>query len=101
MPQRVRAKADALHRYRGEESRARIDIAALRAREGYWHRFWRKRLRSPAPRLTADADVKPFLDRWREPMKSTMPGVGDIAPLDRTTRTLDEALRELPGLPLT
>lgn len=98
---RMQAKADALHRYRDEASRARLDIAALRAREGRWHRFWRKRLGSPAPRLTADAAVQPFLDRWREPMKSTMAGVRDIAPLDRTTRTLDEGLRQLPDLPLT
>src|SRR5947209_6588940 len=39
---RVQAKAHALHRYRDQASRARLDIAALRAQEGHWHRFWRK-----------------------------------------------------------
>lgn len=97
---RVQAKADALHRYRDEESRARLDVAALRAREGYSHRFWRKHLDSPAPRLTADEKVQPFLDRWRRAIKSSMQDSPDITPLDRTTRTLDDALEQLPDLRL-
>jgi hypothetical protein len=39
------AKARALHEYRDEEWRARIDIARLRAREGGWHAWWRRALR--------------------------------------------------------
>ena len=94
-------KADALHRYRDERVSAEQYIAALRDSEGLWHRRWRARMKLPQPRLTATADVEPFLDRWREPV--TVNGMADAAAhvFDRTTRTLADALDELPTLNLT
>ena len=62
------AKEQALHEYRDEEWRARLDLFQLRAREGSWHALWRRVRRRPAPSLTARAEVEPFLERWREPV---------------------------------
>lgn len=94
-------KAGALHRYRDEEWQARFDISALVFLEGFWHKVWRTVLRRPAPTLSAADAVTPFLARWREPI-TTGGQPGDVpAPVfDRTTRTQQDALQELPGLPL-
>jgi hypothetical protein len=94
------AKAQALHQYRDEEWNARLDLARIGAREGGWHAFWRYCRRSKSPRLTEDTygNVEPFLARWRE----TVTRHGDEAvPLDRTRRTTEDALAELPTLNLT
>jgi hypothetical protein len=97
--QLAEAKADALHEFREEHWRARIDLAAVRAKEGGWAlwRFWR---RSRAPRLTEDTlqTVENFLERWREPV--TRHG-GEVSVYDRTRRTTEDALAELPSLRLT
>jgi hypothetical protein len=97
-------KAQALHDYRDENARARIDLSRLRAREGAWHWLGRKLRRRPAPRLTSQTlgNVDPFLERWREPVTRHESGAGPGAPpLDRTTRTTADALAELPSLKLT
>lgn len=96
------AKAQALHEFRDEEWRTRIELARLRAREGAWHGFWRLLRRRPAPVLTARTEVEPFLDRWREPVTRHGPGPGEgVTPLDRTRRTTEEALTKLDSLELT
>jgi hypothetical protein len=95
-------KAGALHRYRDQEGKARIDLARLRASEGPWHRFWRWRWHSHTPALTVAKDVAPFLDRWREPVTSAGTTSSDVALVfDRTKRTTKDARKELPSLPLT
>lgn len=94
------AKALALQQYRDQAWRAELDLAAVRASEGPWHRLWRRLRRKPAPTLTADETVQPFLDRWREPVTRHATGEPG-AVYDRTRRTLEHALAELPGLSLT
>lgn len=95
------AKADALHEYRDQEEQAKIDLARLRAKEAAWHFVWRRLRGRPAPSLTAREQVEPFLERWREPVTRHGSGAGDsVTPLDRTTRTRDDALAELPDLKL-
>lgn len=94
------AKADALHEYRDEAEGAKIDLARLRAKEGAWHSFWRVLRRCPAPRLTAEVEVEPFLERWREPVSRHGNEAEPVVPLDRTSRTFEEALDELPRLNL-
>jgi hypothetical protein len=96
--ERKKAKEDALLRYRDERSRAWLDLAALRAREGYAHWLWRRLLHRPALSLTAD--VESVIDWWRAPMPSSMQGSADITPIDATKRPTVEALRQLPGLAL-
>jgi hypothetical protein len=93
------AKGRALHEYRDEEWRSRIDLARLRASEGAWHWLWRKARKRPAPALTSLPDVEPFLERWREP--ATRHGTEAAAPIDRTRRTLGAARAELADLSLT
>jgi hypothetical protein len=93
------AKAKALHQYRDEEEATAINLMALRASEGAWHFLWRVLRRRGAPTLTANAEVEPFLDRWREPVARH--GNDAVTPLDRTRRTFDDALAELPRLDLT
>ena len=95
------AKEQALHEYRDEEWRARLDLFQLRAREGSWHALWRRLRRRSAPSLTARAEVEPFLERWREPVTRHTSGSEGATVRDRTTRTIEDALAELPGLPLT
>jgi hypothetical protein len=101
-------KARALHDYRDEHARAKLDLSRLRAREGAWHWLWRTLRRRPAPRLTAETlgDVERFLERWREPVTRHQSGRQSGAepgarPLDRTRRTTADALAELPSLKLT
>lgn len=93
------AKAQALHEYRGEEWRTRIPLASLRTTEGFWHHLWRIMRRRPSPSLTASADVEPFLKVWRDPV--TRHGDPPATPVDRTTRTTDQALADLDRLSLT
>jgi hypothetical protein len=94
------AKADALHEYRDEEWRARLDLARLRTTEGAWHRVWRKLRGRHGPSLTARAEVEPFLERWREPV--TRHGSANaVQVIDRTLRTTHDALAELSSLNLT
>ena len=94
------AKAQALHEYRDESERAAIDLARLRAMEGAWHELWRKLRRRPAPTLVAAATVEPFLARWREPVSRHGDEANPIVPFDRTRRTFEDALAELPELNL-
>jgi hypothetical protein len=93
------AKARALHQYRDEEEVAAIDLMTLKASEGAWHTLWRVLRRRGGPALTTSAEIEPFLDRWREPVSRH--GGEAVTPLDRTRRTFDEALAELPRLDLT
>jgi hypothetical protein len=98
------AKADALHEYRDEEWRTRLDLARLRATEGPWHRWWRWLRRREAPRLTTDthAEIEWFLGRWREAVTRHGSAPADaVVPFDRTQRTTAEAIAELPTLKLT
>jgi hypothetical protein len=95
------AKARALHQFRDEAEAARIDLMELRAKEGAWHSLWRVLRRRPDPSLTAAAEVEPFLNRWREPVSRHGDDANPIAPLDRTRRSFDDALAELPRLDLT
>ena len=95
------AKADALHDYRDQEWQARLDLMRLRAAEGGWHWLWRRVRGRPAPLLTAREVVEPFLERWREPVTRHSTKAEDaITPVDRTTRTTEEAVAELPALKL-
>jgi hypothetical protein len=94
------AKEQALHEYRDKEWRAHLDLFQLRAREGGAHALWRRVRRRPAPSLTARAEIEPFLQRWREPVRRHADGAGATI-RDRTSRTLQDALTELPGLRLT
>lgn len=99
---RAMAKAQALHDYRDEEWQARLELARLRSREGGWHWIWRKLRRRPAAHLTVQERIEPFLDRWREPVTkhlSQCEGEG-VVPVDRTRRTYDDALAELPSFDL-
>jgi hypothetical protein len=93
-------KAGALHRYRDEEWRLRIELAALNAQEGGWHVAfrWLRRRRSGLA-LTARMKVEPFLERWREPIDRY--GLDPVEVFDLTTRTLADAVKVLPSLPLT
>ena len=95
------AKARALHQYRDEAERASIDLMALRAEEGAWHSLWRVLRRRAAPNLSSAAEVEPFLDRWREPVSRHGEEAAPITPMDRTRRTIEDALAELPRLDLT
>jgi hypothetical protein len=95
------AKARALHQFRDEAEVAIIDLMQLRAKEGAWHSLWRALRRRPTPSLTATDEVEPFLERWREPVARHGDDASPIAPIDRTRRTFDEALAELPRLDLT
>lgn len=94
------AKAGALHEFRDELARARIDLARLRAKEGPFHALRRMR-GAAAPAITPMTleAVEPFLDRWREPVTSH--GLDPAAPLDRTRRTPDDARRDLRDARLT
>lgn len=95
------AKANALHEYRDEEWRVSLALEQLAATEGPWHRFWRLvRRRRPGLALTAAERVAPFLDRWREPVTRHAKDM-EATVYDRTRRTRDDALRELPGYKLT
>jgi hypothetical protein len=96
------AKARALHEFRDQEWRARLDLAQLRASEGYWHHLWRLLGRKPVPTLTAARDSEPFLNRWREPVtRHSQQPTDAVTPIDRTRRTTADALAKLPDLPLT
>jgi hypothetical protein len=92
-------KAQALHQYRDRRHKLSDDLQRLRTSEGLWHILWRWVRRRPAPAITSDAKAKPFLDRWREPV--TRHQTGQATPRDRTTRTYDDAMAELPDLNLT
>ena len=95
-------KAGALHRFRDQEWRVRLELARLRATEGSWHLIIRRLWRRPAPELTAREAVEPFLDRWREPVTRHGTQPTDAANVfDPTTRTNEQALAELPKLSLT
>jgi hypothetical protein len=89
----ARAKELALHEYRDQERQARRDIAAIRGRERWMHRLWRRLKRLPLPELTADSRVKPVLDAWR----SSVIRHGDppVEVHDPTRRLLDYTLSEL------
>lgn len=93
-------KEDALHEYRDQRARVSMALGALRARESGWHAWWRFWRRSKPPHFTEETlqTVEAFLERWREPV--TRHG-GEAEVYDRTRRTTDQALADLPGLKLT
>lgn len=84
------ARSDALHEYRDEERRARLDRATILAAEGWAHRLWRRVGRDPAPALETPTKAVPVLNSWREP--SQMSGERPVHPDDATERTLDHAI---------
>ncbi len=94
------AKAQALHEFRDEEWRANIAlVAGTRATEGFWHYLWRIMRRRPSQSLTASLEAEPFLKAWREPV--TRHGQPAVTPVDRTTRTREQAFADLERLSLT
>lgn len=101
--QLAQAKALALHQHRDQRGIHADALQALRTQEGMWHLLWRLVRRRPAPSITVDGKIEPFLNRWREPVTRHSPDIAEDAatPLDRTTRTYEDALRELPSLKLT
>ncbi len=85
------AKGRALHEYRDEERRARLDLARIRAGERWMDRVWRRVRRKPFPTLTTPEKAVPILEQWRAPSRETQ-HPADVE--DATTRTLSEALNE-------
>jgi hypothetical protein len=92
-------KEGALHRYRDEEWRVRIDLAALKAQEGTWHVLfrWVRRGRDGLA-FSARQKVEPVLERWREPIDRY--GMGPVLVFDLTMRATQDALAELSSLDL-
>lgn len=92
-------KEGALHRYRDQEWRARLQLAALQASEGRWHNWFRMtRGRRGGLELTARQEVEPFLAEWRKPI--TRHGTGPVEVFDLTTQTTEDALTNLASLKL-
>lgn len=88
----VKVKAIWLHRYRDQERQARRDLFAIRCREDWTHRAYRRLRRRPAPSLTATKRVAPVPDEWRRgPTHAT----DEVRVPDATRRTIDDTLREL------
>ena len=87
----ARLKERALHEYRDQERQARRDIAVVRQREDWKHRFWRSR-GQPSPELTAPARAQWILRAWRSDVVSAGPKVEVVDP---TKRTLEETPRTL------
>jgi hypothetical protein len=83
-------RAQALHEYRDEERRAKIDRARALASEGWAHRALRRLSNAPAPALKSPVRATPLLDLWRKP--SGLGGGAMVTPDDATQRTLDAVL---------
>ncbi|HUR87042.1 MAG TPA: hypothetical protein VMY78_17055 [Solirubrobacteraceae bacterium] len=60
------ARGLALHEYRDESRRARLDLARTIAAEAWPHRLYRKVRRRPVPLLATPARAAPVLDAWRK-----------------------------------
>ena len=88
------AKSQALHEYRDEARRARLDVANVIANEGWAHRAWRRLARQPVPALQTPDAARPVLEAWRKP--SSMSGGRPTWPDDATKRTLDDAIESMP-----
>lgn len=86
-------RAAALHEYRDEERRARLDRARTLASEGWAHRLWRWLSGSTPPELQTSSQAEPVIDSWRK--QSQMSGAGSVWPEDATKRTLADALRSV------
>jgi hypothetical protein len=89
----AKVKAMWLHGYRDQERQARRDLFEIRSREDWLHRAYRRLRRLPHPSLTAADRVAPVLDEWR---RGPAHDHGETQVYDRTRRTLDDTLRELP-----
>jgi hypothetical protein len=87
------ARGQALHEYRDEARRARLDVATILAAEGWPHAGWRKLRRQPVPALMTPGKATPLLDGWRKP--SSMADKHTY-PEDATKRTLDDSLGSMP-----
>jgi hypothetical protein len=88
------ARGAALHQYRDENRRARLDMATMLAAEGWPHGIWRRVRKQPVPPLTAPTKATRLLDGWRKP-SGTNPD-RQTYPDDATQRTLDDALGSMP-----
>lgn len=87
------AKGAALHEYRDEARRARLDVARILAKEGFEHRVYRRLTgRRAAPLTTLDRSA-PVLDAWR---KASAMSSRQVWPVDATRRTLDDAIADMP-----
>lgn len=87
------ARAAALHEYRDESRRARLDVATILASEGWAHRLYRRATRQGSPQLKSPECAEPLLDAWRRP--SGMSGGSTVWPDDATQRTLEDAIKNL------
>jgi hypothetical protein len=92
----AQARRIALHEYRDEARRARLNVATILASEGWPHRWWRKLSSSLGPGLTTPERAKPVLDSWRSP--SGMNPEKQTWPDDATKRTLEDALSSINAL---
>jgi len=86
----------ALHEYRDQERRVRLERASILAGEGWAHRLWRRAAGDPAPGLEAPRKATPVLDSWRK--QSQMSGERPVWPEDATKRTLDDAIAGVSAL---
>jgi hypothetical protein len=89
------AKGRALHQYRDEARRARLDRLNILASEGWAHRAYRKITRQPNPELRTPQRATPVLDAWRKP--SAISGGAQVWPDDATKRSLADAIASMPA----
>jgi hypothetical protein len=83
----------ALHEYRDQERRIRLERASILAAEGWPHRLWRRISGSPPRELCTPTEAIPILDSWRR--QSQMSSGRPVWPDDATKRTLAGAISEL------
>jgi hypothetical protein len=88
------AKGRALHEYRDEGRRARLDVATILAAEGFGHRLYRRLTHRTPPTLTTPDRAAPVLDAWRKP--SAMDPERLTFPDDATKRTLEDEIANMP-----
>jgi len=93
-PTIAEARGIALLQYREEGRRARLDVSAILAAEGWGRRAYRKVTGQTAPILTTPQRAAPMLDAWRKP--SMISGKRPVWPDDATKRTLEDAIASLP-----
>jgi hypothetical protein len=90
-------RGTALHEYRDEERRAKLDRAQILATEGWGHRLWRKLTSNPAPELHTPEKATLVLDSWRT-QSSMSAEHRPVWPDDATKRTLDDAIKNVRAL---
>lgn len=94
------ARSVAIHQYRDQERTAQIDIARIRADEGWAHRAYRKLpllRRRPIPGLLTPDRAQPLIDSWAK-QSSLSSDERPVWPDDARKRTLDDALAGVRAL---